>query len=285
MKNNILLVICWCVGIGYTAFPGEPEHEENGWRWLEGGLTFRPAVASAFEPRIGFTSYGDRNNIRLDIGSGIDLLSRRYGEGKLAVGGEFFTFTLLESWDNMHFPVIATDYFFGMNLSYRKTTNNGILSGRFRITHISAHFVDGHYDADAGTWRDEREPIIYSREFIELLGSYRRNGALIHRWYGGFQYLYNVIPGLVGKLALQGGYELFFPSRSEFITPYGAYDLRVVNIESWNVNHSVQVGLKFGHRFGRGFDAFFSYYNGYNLHGELFDQTIETWGFGFNIHI
>lgn len=257
----------------------------EGWKWLQGGLTFRPAAASVFEPRVGFIFYGDRNNIRLDIGSGIDLLSRAYRGGNLALGAEFFTYTLLESWANMHFPVIVSDYFFGVNLSYSKATGSAIFSWRLRFTHISAHFVDGQYDSGTGAWRNGIEPIVYSREFFELLLSHQRNGSTVHRWYGGPQYIINITPEGPGRFALQGGYEIFLPTYLRFVTPYAAYDFRLIEIGDWNINHSIQAGVKFGHRFGRGLDIFLSYYDGFNVHGQFFDETISYWGFGFNVQI
>ncbi len=288
MRNNgraLSLVLLCFMFVNNQSAADDTMTDESGWKWLQGGLTFRPATASVFEPRVGFIFYGDRNNIRLDIGSGIDLLSRKYRNGYLAFGAEFFTFTLLESWENMHFPVIASDYFFGVNLSYSQPIGDAVLSGRFRFTHVSAHFVDGHYDMEAEEWRDGREPIVYSREFFELIASYQQNGSIIHRWYGGPQYIINITPGWPGQFAFQGGYEIFLPTNREFITPYAAYDLRLVEIGDWNVNHSIQAGLKFGHRFGRGLDLFVYYYNGFNVHGELFDEKLEYWGFGFNVQL
>jgi hypothetical protein len=285
LRKSIRTILGLSFLITIVSLSDESDTDGSDWRWMQSGVTFRPPVASVFEPRIGFTFFGDRNAIRLDIGSGIDFLSRPLLGGTLAVGGEFFTFTLLESWQNLHFPVIAIDYFFGANISYREVKGNDVLSSRFRFAHISAHFVDGHYDKETGSWRDGRNPIVYSRDFIELLGSYQRGGGLTHRWYGGFAYLFNVTPGWLGRFLVQGGYEVYFHCISQSVTPYAAYDARAVEIGGWHINHSVQTGIKLGHPFGRGPDLFFSYYNGYNVHGELFDQKIEYWGGGFVVHL
>jgi hypothetical protein len=283
-SKNIFTLLCTLI-LTAGAFADEPSAEQTKWRWLQSGLNFRPAVASVFEPRVGFIFYGNENNIRLDIGSAIDLLSRNYRTGAIGLGAEFFTYTLLESWDNMYFPVIASDYFFGLSISYSQTVDAAITSGRFRFTHISAHFVDGHFDADEGTWRDGRDPIIYSREFFEILLSYQKNGIIINRWYCGLQYNINLTPDVIGRVEFQGGYEIFLRTKYDSVTPYAAVDLRLVDKAGWGLNTSIQTGVKLGHRFGRGFDLFFSYYNGYNVHGELFDEKIDYWGFGFNVHL
>ena len=52
----------------------------------------------------------------------------------------------LEKEDNFRFPVDAVDYMFGLNFWF-KTAVHGYSFKRIRLSHISAHFVDGHFDA------------------------------------------------------------------------------------------------------------------------------------------
>jgi hypothetical protein len=254
------------------------------WEWLPSGITFRPVVASVYEPRVGFTFFGDKRFVRLDVGNGIDLLGRNFEGGRVAIGGEFFIWTLLESWKNFHFPVIASDYFFGINISYVKQLEGDIFSARLRLTHISAHFVDGHYDREQGGWRDGREPQVYSREFIELLGSYQFGGSILYRIYGGGLYIFSLTPDWPGRVTLQTGGDIFIPTRLRYVTPYIAYDLRLTELERWRATHSLQIGIKLGRIFGRGIDVFGAYFSGLYVQGELFDQSISYWGGGFNLH-
>jgi len=285
MRSKCILYFLCIILVTIPAYAGEISEEQTKWQWLQSGLNFRPAVASVYEPRVGFIFYGNENNIRLDIGSSLDMLSRNYRAGAIGIGVEFFTYTLLESWDNMYFPVIASDYFFGINISYSQTVDAAATSGRLRFTHISAHFVDGHFDAEEGGWHNGRDPIIYSRDFFELVLSRQLNGSVIHRWYGGLQYNINLTPDMISRVEIQGGYEIFVPTSYDYVTPYAAVDVRLVDIAGWNINTSFQTGIKLGHRFGRGFDLFLSYYNGYSVHGMLFDEKTDYWGFGFNMHL
>jgi hypothetical protein len=284
-KYNFLIILA----LLYTSSPviAQTDTDEyDGWQWLPSGITFRPVIASVYEPRVGFTFFGDDGFIRLDVGSGIDLIGRKIAAGEITIGVEFFIWTLLESWDNFHFPVIASDYFFGANLSYaKKVAGDGLVSARLRLTHISAHFVDGHFNKDEGVWRDGLNPRVYSREFIELLGSYQVNRTVVVRMYGGVSYIFSITPDWLGRIVLQTGGEIFLPTGNPRITPYAAYDLRFAQIEIWRPTHSIQLGIKLGNTFGRGIDLFGAYFSGMSVHGELFDQSISYWGAGFNIHI
>ncbi len=261
------------------------ENDSGEWRWLPSGITYRPALASVYEPRVGFTYFGKEGFLRLDVGSGIDLIGRTYRSGNLAIGAEFFIWTLLESWENFHFPVIASDYFFGVNISYNKPVDRDVVSARLRVTHISSHFVDGHFDKESGNWRDDREPRVYSREFVEFLGSYQVQRGLTYRLYGGGMYLFSVTPSWLGRVSLQAGVEILAAAPRKPVTPYLAYDMRLIELDSWYATHSAQIGVKLGYAFGRGIDIFGAYFSGLNVHGELFDAKITYWGGGFNLHL
>ena len=78
-----------------------------------------------------------------------------------------FTYTLLRGETDFHFPVDAVDYLFGVNFGYKNNfEKNKEFGARLRISHISAHFVDGHFDGSTGNWRDGQIPRVFSREFF-----------------------------------------------------------------------------------------------------------------------
>ena len=157
--------------LSLTAF--SQEHPDsvciNQLSFVPYGLLFKPLVADTYEPRDGMLAEVGKNRLRLDIGNSIDLLQYRFAgdSSLLSMGTDFFTYTLLRGEQNFHFPVDASDYFFGINFNYKKSLSAGILSSRLRISHISSHFVDGHYDNTVGAWKDSRPPIVYSREFLD----------------------------------------------------------------------------------------------------------------------
>lgn len=291
MKNNNLfllsLVITTCIFF-YTSklFTQQlSDSDQSSVEFIPHGWTFDPLIANTFEARVGLLKHFDDNRLRLDIGNSIDLVQLHFLEQKderISFGADFFTFTALRQQKNFHFPVDAVDYLFGINFSYQKKCNNEILEARLRISHISAHLVDGSYDKENSVWRDGRLPKVYSREFIDAVGSADFNWL---RFYGGAQFLFHLDPSDLPKWSYQLGIE--FVKQNIFeqkIHPYFAYDLKFISISKYAAVHSLQTGIKFGYWRGRGFNLFFAAYNGLQYHGEYYDmsQSYSSLGFTFD---
>ncbi len=179
---------------------------------------FSPLLADPTEPRIAVMPWlGDRY-LQLDIGSSADLYQS--DSKKFAVGVDFGTYSLLHRSENFKFPVDTIDYLFGINASWKKPIKNEALpfdefNARLRISHISAHFEDGHYDAVAHQWIQGdcpfTIPFVYSREFVNLVFALNSPG---HRVYGSYQYLYHSIPDGINPHSFQAGAELSTPGQS-----------------------------------------------------------------------
>ena len=107
--------------------------------------------------------------IRLDISRSQDIFHLDNKNSSLSFGIDLFTFTRLRAESEFHFPVEAIDYLFGINSGYKITNENTEYGLRFRLSHISAHFVDGQYDYKLNFWRNGRTATVYTREFIELI--------------------------------------------------------------------------------------------------------------------
>ncbi|MDE3057316.1 MAG: DUF1207 domain-containing protein [Bacteroidota bacterium] len=255
-----------------------------GVSFVSSGLLFKPLVANTFEPRVGFFSEVNDNLFRLDIGNSIDLLHYRFSSERadMALGMDFFTYTQLRGERHFHFPVNTVDYFFGINVSGEKELSCGMVSARFRISHISAHFVDGHYDGTLASWRDRRYPIVYSREFLDPVISFEPK-AVPSRVYAGATYLFHVDPAWLPKLSGYAGAEFYVPSHLS-LTPYIAYQATFMKIYTTAVRHNVQAGIKIGEFKGRSLDIFLSYFSGYSIHGEYFDVQEKYTALGFLIN-
>lgn len=249
-----------------------------------GNLNVQPFVANSLEPKIGFLFQLSRNELRLDIGNSIDIFHYKTDDNTTwSFGADFFTFTLLRGEKNFHFPVDAVDYLFGINGSYKKVDNNYEYGARLRISHISAHFVDGHFDGSKGQWRDGLNPRVYSREFFEIIPFVKINSF---RVYGGLTYLFHVTPNNLGKDSYQLGFDYFGDKLlSDNITPFAAYDFKLVNIEKYSANHSIVTGIKFGKPFGRGISIYLQYYSGKSIHGEYFDFNKTYYAIGINMDL
>jgi hypothetical protein len=270
--KNIFLIFAVLSSIAYSS--------ETGFSLTSAPLLFKPLIANTFEPRLGLLWHFNNNRLRLDIGNSVDLVQYTFEDPKqhLTLGTDFFTYTLLRGEKNFHFPVEAIDYFFGFNFNYADTVTNGIVSSRLRLSHISAHFADGHFDGNSGIWKDGLNPRVYSREFFDLTIGY--SPITNFRGYIGTIYLWHFDPisvqtfiGYVG-----GEYHLKLTSLSN---GYAAYQFTAAGMRP---RHELQLGTKIGDWNGRGTQLFFVFHSGNSIHGEYFDRKDEYSGFGFNVN-
>lgn len=277
----LLAVAPWLV----TAQPALPVSPSAGDADACGRLLFAPLVAHHVEPRVGFTRLVDERRLRLDIGNSVDLIgfSDVLTDDRLMIGADFFTWTSLRQEGDFHFPVDAVDYLFGVNASWRhRVSADAAVSARLRLSHISAHLVDGSYDKSAGAWRDGQLPRVYSREFVDLIFAWEYLNIL--RFYGGGQYVYHVDPATLGKLGVQAGAEFWWEDAiTRGVHVLAAYDLRVLDNGATRTAHALQAGVRFGRRHGSGLSVFLAAYDGPSQHGEYFDRQWSYWGPGMNV--
>ncbi len=246
-------------------------------------LNIKPFVANILEPKAGCLFTSGKNNLRLDIGTSKDFVQFGSKEKTYSFGGDFFTFTKLRGEKDFHFPVDAVDYLFGLNGSIKIKNANSECGLRFRLSHISAHFVDGHFDNYSNTWRGDRTPRVYSREFIELTPFYMLNDLRI---YVGYSYLFHVVPKEIGKNILQIGGEKFFTlSFADYLFPFIAYDLRLTKIGKYSGTNSLSAGVKVGKKDSGGISFMLDYFSGNNIHGEYFDYKENYFAFGLNLDL
>jgi hypothetical protein len=254
--------------------------QESGFGFYSGSLNFKPLTANTFEPRVGLIWHSTDNRLRLDIGNSIDLLQYVYASPKrlLTIGSDFFTYTLLRGESNFHFPVDAVDYLFGFNANYRDSLNSGIFTARLRLSHISAHFVDGHYDNATAAWKDNLSPRVYSKEFFDLTVSFEPDEML--RAYLGAIYVWHIDPTTAPKTIAYIGSEV----HHRMITATNIYAAYQLTVSGLHPLHQIHLGVKIGEWYGRGTQVFFVYHTGNSIHGEYYDRQDNYTGFGFNIH-
>jgi hypothetical protein len=173
---------------------------------------FQPLLADPMEPRIAVMPWTGKRYLQLDIGSSADLWQN--DQRTLAAGIDFGTWSLLHRADNFKFPVDAIDYLFGANVSMRQPIEMKALpfnefNARLRLSHISAHFEDGHYDKVSQSWNTGDSPFpipfTYSREFLNLVTGLSSPGKRI---YLGYQYMFHTLPGGISPHSLQAGAEI-----------------------------------------------------------------------------
>jgi len=252
--------------------------------WFPSNLNIQPFTANFLEPKAGFSYLLGRREIRLDIGTSADIYHYAEDNSQISFGADLFTYTRLRGESEFHFPVEAIDYLFGINGSYKVAGEENEFGIRVRLSHISAHFADGHYDSRLGVWEDERNPRTYSREFIELFPYYKIKNL---RGYIGFTYLIHVTPKRLGKDIYQVGFDYFLPSFiSDFIRPFAAYDFKLTHMVNAYLGSNIfTAGIKLGRYNSKGFSILLSYYSGKSVHGEYFDVTENYSSLGFNVDL
>ncbi|HWQ27088.1 MAG TPA: hypothetical protein VN367_09970 [Chlorobaculum sp.] len=180
---------------------------------------FEPLLADPMEPRIAVMPKLDKKQLQLDIGTSADLYQNK--ERTFAAGIDFGTWSLLNRTNDFKFPVDCIDYMFGFNTTFRHQLKESLLpfdegSVRVRLSHISAHFEDGHYDEVAHQWINPGEspfgiPFTYSREFVNVTAALSSPGR---RVYLGYQYMFHTIPSGISPSSFQAGAEIGLPAHA-----------------------------------------------------------------------
>lgn len=249
--------------------------------WFPSDINIQPFTANFIEPKAGFAFEMGGKKIRLDISRSQDIFLLNNKNSSLSFGIDLFTFTRLRAESEFHFPVEAIDYLFGINSGYKITNDNTEYGLRFRLSHISAHFVDGQYDYKLNFWRNGRTATVYTREFIELFPYYRYNGL---RVYGGLTYLFHRKPLDIGRGIYQAGFDYYY-TKFENIYPYVAYDFKLEIVNKFCGNNILTAGVKFGDYKSRGLSLAITYFAGKSVHGEYYDLNESYTTIGFNLDL
>ena len=251
--------------------------------WFPADLNIQSFTAHFLEPKAGFQYLFDLEKVRIDIGTSHDIIHWKTGDESFSFGADFFTYTRARSEDNFKFPVETIDYLFGLNGSYKNKSEKQEWGARLRFSHISAHLVDGYYDAESEGWLNGREPFVYSREFFELIGYYKFYGI---RVYGGVTYNIHIVPDEIKKGILQAGFDYYATQiQTSIFVPFVAYDFKLTGIDEYSGNSLVTAGIKFGQAESRGFSILTSYFSGKSVHGEFYDLNESYFTIGLNLDI
>lgn len=282
MRNFIFFFLL----TGIITFPQEKNFQ---FTFAPAGLHFLPLKANMQEARVGVLYFPDNANLKVDIGNSIDLLgfSWKQEKVKLTFGIEFMAYALSTSFQGRRLQISALDGFFGGNASLSKVNNNNILQVRFRILHNSAHLVDGSYDSIKREWKNNTEPIPFTRDFgeITIADNYISTNYLL-KYYGNIAYSTLVRPSDMKKYSFAGGFEL---SSDKIIgkvfdkeaSLFCAYHLNVQGVPVYTGNNNLMIGVKFGAWNEKGVVFYLSYFSGNNYFNEYYYNKIKKIGIGF----
>lgn len=274
-KKNLILFLILFTSISYSQW----KHE-----LFPSDINIQPFTANFLEPKAGFLFSTDKNQLRLDISTSRDIVHWSDENEMISIGADVFTSTRLRSTDDFKFPVETIDYLFGFNAGYKKKIcNDNEFGFRFRLSHISAHLVDGQYDSQSQQWRQGRKPFVFSKEFIELFPYYRIN---TFRTYVGLTYIFHIIPNEIKKGIFQTGFDYYATQiGTDYLTPFVAYDFKLSGNEKYVGNNIISAGVKFGRWNQRGLSIYFAYMSGKSIHGEYFDLNENYANIGFNFEL
>ncbi len=248
--------------------------ERVGFTFLPSGLLVKPLVANYQEPRVGVRKQIGSSRLKLDIGSTLDVVEYTISSEKskrLRVGIDFFTFALSTSAEGHRLQIDAVDGFFGGHVSYRVAYDDANLSLRLRILHLSAHFIDGHFDNTTGTWKGGTLPIPFTKDFGELVGAYEiQFEAMSLLLYSGVSYSTLIRPDDIKRISTLHGFEIHTPNN--FTNVFGrplnlflADHLSLVGIPSYIGTNNLEFGVKFGEWRGTGVRLYLSYFSGLTI--------------------
>ncbi len=259
--------------------------------FIPGKLAVIPLTTSPTEPRVGLRKQLATSSMRLDIGASVDMLqvmTAMDSTDRFRIGIDFFTYALSTNSEGLRLQIDAVDGFFGGHVAYlHDLDKHSRLILRLRLLHISAHFLDGHFNLSTRTWKGNREPIPFTRDFGELLTLYDFPlGEFQARAYGGFSYATLVRPTSIKRFEFQAGFELHSDNLTGtvFSKPFNLYiaeNFLLRGIPNYVGTNTVEFGMKFGEWNSTGLKVFASYYAGLDEFSQYFDVRREHWGLGF----
>jgi len=298
MKRFYFAVIALCLLTGWAGSRENPEPDsstdEAGFEFLPAGTSFMPLVASYQEPHTGLRKEIGSSRMKLDIGTTLDLLAYQFEGSEVSdirIGADLFAYGLTTSSQGLRLQIDAVDGLFGGHLAFRHGDGRSLFAIRLRILHHSAHFVDGHYDLNTESWKDDRVPNPYTRDFGELVLSHRWGFPQVSiRLYGGVSYATLARPEEVQRWAGQAGVELQYglPGGGVFGKPFSIYlaDHFTLNgIPAYRGSNNLEGGVKFGPWESLGLRIYVNYHSGLEPFGQYFDLFREHWWMGFALDV
>lgn len=245
------------------------------------GDLFRPLVADPKQPQF-FVSLQSFSSLDLrytmaSVGFGetfgmYRFFGSREGNGlQLSLEGALFAQFNLDSSSS---DLINADYTIGIPVTYRYGDN----SLRFRFYHQSSHLGDelllsGNHP-DRVNLSYESTELIYSREW--------------HQWrlYGGGEYLVHKEPSDLKPTIAHWGIE--YRASNPLVwsgRPIVGVDMKCTEENNWSVDTSVKAGFEFGHPNPgqRRLRLMAEWYNGYDPHGQFYNNKVEYFGLGVSL--
>ncbi len=276
MKSLTLLLLL----LPHIIYAKDTSAKNDSLYFFTSNTLYVPVEASIIEAKNGVTKFLDSKYLTLNIGVSFDLIGLKAKKNTFSFGIDFFTFSNLRSEDNFKFPVDAIDYLFGVNFNLKRNlSDRNVLTSRFRISHISSHFEDGHVYERTDTIFT---PYVFSKEFLELsvMSNYRINNELYFKSMIGINYIFHAIPDEISSFSGQLGLEFRYYI-TKFLNFYISNDVNLASVNSVsNLNESFETGISFGNINSRALSLYFDYYDGQDYKGQYYGKYLNYTGLG-----
>jgi hypothetical protein len=266
---------------------------QTNFEFLPSGLNFLPLRANNQEAKMGVLYYPNNNNLKLDIGNSVDLLSFQFPqtESKLNLGIEFMAYAKVIGYQQQRLQIDAIDGLFGGNLTYLKKYSSNSLSFRLRVIHNSAHLVDGDWFATSFPfyWSKPGGPMLFTKDFIELIAAHILAMPYYNiRYYGGPAYAYRVRPSALQRFSGCFGLEvnsdkIFGEVFEKPANIFIASHFNLAGVPKYSLSNQTQLGVKFGNWNGKGINFYLSYFTGNDFFGEYYNVRVSKFGIGFMV--
>ena len=253
------------------------------------GLHVAPLRGNLEEPRIGVFKFLDAAQMKVDIGNSIDVFGYDIPASgvRFTAGIDFMAYAFTTGAQGLRLQIDAIDGFFGGNISFSKSLSDETLQVRLRVLHHSAHFVDGHYDAAAHSWIDNRDPLPFTRDFGEIVFAYLlQSERTTFRAYGGFGYATLIRPAGFRRFTYLAGGEIarnVGQLLGQDVNLYCVYNISLAGMPAYAASHQIQVGTKLGTFYGKGPSFYLAYYTGSHMFAEYAGDRLATIGAGFTV--
>lgn len=287
MKISIIIAIFFILSniiVSAQSLIGKMESE-----FLPSGLHMQPLKAHVKEPRMGILYNPENGQLKLDIGNSIDLLKFRSGNSAVTFGAEFNAYAHSVNYRGNRLQIDALDGFFGGNVVFSNSAETSVFYTRMRIIHNSAHFVDGHFDKETNSWKEDQAPIAFTRDFGELMFLYElKFDKSAVKIYSGPVYATLVRPVEIKKWSFDAGWEYSITNLIGTIfgkdeNLFAAHHFELFGAPVYHGNNNIVLGMKLGVWTGKGVTLYLNYYSGQNLFNEYYKMRVKKFGIGFNI--
>jgi len=252
--------------------------DSTHWTFLPDRTRFPPFMANHEEPRIGFQQEIGDSPMKVAIGNAMPVFEYHSNTDTLQASLLIFAYAQANDYRGYRLKIDAADGFFGLAFSYH---TGSPFSFRFRMLHLSAHLVDGHYNDATMQWRDNKIPFPFSRNYGELASAYATAlGSWPLRVYTGLAYAPIIKPKTIKAFSALAGWELHSPGATH---AYAAHHFSLLGTPTYIGSHTLEAGVKFGNAAGRGIRLFLVYQNGWDNFSEYYNERKEFVGAGFAV--